>query len=383
MRIGFVRKRSQNQWGGDLAAVRALSEGLTALGHAVEIASAAADLKACDFVLLANASSHLQQDCAPLLANGRPYGIIGFHENRARQYSHCCSFVHCAMENPERLIENPEIVELFAYEAPTSEPEAVDVLQKAQVCIATSPTEARWIQEDFPGCRTAVLYLNPSAMGGAPSSSFLDWTGLKKGEYVLQVGRIEMRKNQLASLLAMREEKMPLVFIATRSFNPAYEKMFFEAVVKWRSAPTWVISQTHADQEKGSLRILGMPHEEMLSNEMLQSAYAHAGLHLHPAFCELPGLTYLEAAKLGIPTVASEWATIRDYFIDSATGQYTLDERIAYALPYHIPAIWEHIQRQWGKTFDPQISHPALERTPRDVAAALIEILEKTCALEL
>ncbi|MES2121812.1 MAG: glycosyltransferase [Chlamydiota bacterium] len=378
MRVGFVRKRAQGQWGGDLAAVRSLRAGLKELGHAVEIASASTDLTECDFILLANASHDLREDCAHLLASGIPFGVIGFHENLERQYSHCCSFVHCAMENPERLIENPEMVELFGYTPPARAVGVMDFLQKAQVCIATSPTEARWIQEDFPECRTEVLYLNPRITECASSSSFLDWTGLKKGEYVLQVGRIEMRKNQLASLLAMREEQMPLVFIATQSFNAAYEKMFFEAVVQWRRAPTWVISQTHANQERGCLRILGMPNAEMLTSEMLLSAYAHAGLHLHPAFCELPGLTYLEAAKLGIPTVASEWATIKDYFIDPATGQYTLDDRIAYALPYHIPAIREQIHLQWSKTFDPKVSHPALDRTSRDVAAALIEILEKT-----
>ena len=68
-----------------------------------------------------------------------------------------------------------------------------------------------------------------------------------------------------------------------------------------------------------------------ISQELLVSAYQNAGLYLHPAFYELPGYVYLEAAKLGTPTIATEWSTLSDYFTNEE-GDYELDDRILYAL---------------------------------------------------
>ena len=95
------------------------------------------------------------------------------------------------------------------------------------------------------------------------------------------------------------------------------------------------------------------------------------GRHLHPAFCELPGLTYLEAAKLGVPTVASEWTTIRDYFTDPETQQSTLDDRIVYASPHHVQRLKELVLQQFGKKFK-KMDHPAFRRTKADIAIELL-----------
>src|ERR1700687_2414991 len=104
-----------------------------------------------------------------------------------------------------------------------------------------------------------------------------------------------------------------------------------EAIQRWRKGPTLLLSQTLPEGQLGSLRILPMPGREKLSTSMLQSAFAHAGLHLHPAFYELPGATYFESAILGVPTIASTWTTIDEYFLDPQ-----LDERIEYSLPYDL-----------------------------------------------
>lgn len=380
MKLGFVKRKTAHQWGGDLAAMDSLCAGLKELGVEVQIGTCAAEVGSCDFILLFNASLDLKEDCAWLQAAGKRFGVIGFYDNRSRHYSYCCGFVHCVTAclqgSPfyrlEQLYENPEIATLFSYEPP---PVAFDFLRGAEICIATSKEEALWMEEDFPGCRTEVLYLD-SGISKAEvenkSRAFLEWTGLSEGEYVLQVGRIEMRKNQLASLLAMRDEPMPLVFIATQSFNAAYEKMVLEMAAAIRRAPTLVISQTLHEEKRGSLRVIRMPGGEKLPRELLLSAYQNAGLHLHPAFCELPGLTYLESAQLGVPTVASAWATIKEYFIDPNTNAYTLDDRIAYALPYHIPALTELVREQFGKKVDKTVFHPAFQRTKKEVAAMVL-----------
>src|SRR5262249_28259494 len=127
--------------------------------------------------------------------------------------------------------------------------------------------------------------------------------------------------------------------------------------------------------QEGSLRILQMPQGQKLPQPLLISAYQNAGLNLHPAFCELPGLTCLEAAKLGVPTVASEWTTLRDYFTDPVTHAYTLDDRITYVSPYHISAITDKIQEQFGKKIDKHFDHPLFHRTKIDVARDFLAAL--------
>jgi glycosyltransferase involved in cell wall biosynthesis len=186
-----------------------------------------------------------------------------------------------------------------------------------------------------------------------------------------------LRKNQLASILAMRNLDIPLVFIATESFYPSYEQLCLQAIQKFRRAPTWVISQNLENTQKGSLRVFSMPNHCKLPFDMLISAYQNAGLHLHPAFCELPGLTYLEAAKLGVPTIASEWTTINDYFTDPVTGVETLDDRIIYATPHHINALTHLIEKHFGKKTDKSLRHPMFQRTKADVAKDFMAVLEK------
>ncbi len=269
-------------------------------------------------------------------------------------------------------------MDFFPYSQSPLFKENFPILEKAEICIATSATEHATLLRDSPGCHAKTIYLDsgiPDECVEQKNTSFLQWTGLTEGEYVLQVGRIELRKNQLGSILAMRDLDIPLVFIATESFYPQYELMCLEAIKKWRKAPTLVISQHLASAQEGALRILPMPGGRKLPMEMLISAYQNAGAHLHPAFCELPGLTYLEAAKLGVPTIASEWATVRDYFIDPVTQQSTLDDRIVYAPPHHVQALTQLVSKQFGKKFNAMNDHPAFRRTKVDVAKDLRDCL--------
>ncbi len=375
MKIGIVTRKTEAKWGGDLAALYCFYEGLKEMGQPVSIAQTAAELHDADFIFLSNTSYDLKPDYATLQASKQRFGVIALHSDRPRYYSPCYAFAHfvglCLIEGHsfyhiEQLIDNPDILDFFPYFPPPLFEENYPLLEQAEICIATSPTEAATIQRDSPGCRTQVIYLPCELPSAQYSDAFLQFTGLKKGEYVLQVGRIEPRKNQLASLLAMRDLDMPLVFIATESFYPSYEQLCLQAIRKWRHAPTLVISQTLPSTHEGSLRILSMPHGQKLSQEMLMSAYQNAGLHLHPAFCELPGLTYLEAAKFGVPTVASEWATINDYFADSSW-----DEQIVYAPPHDINALTEHILKQWGKKIPQNLAHPLFRKTKVEVAREL------------
>lgn len=391
MKIGFVTRKTAPKWGGDLTAIYSFYEGLKEIGQDVIIGRTVEEVLEADFIFLCNTSFDLSSDYALVQKSGKRFGIVAFHSDHQRYYSPCYAFAHfiglCLTQQEEfsfyrleQLIENPEILQFFPYFPPPMFEENYPIIKNAEVCIATSPTEAATMQRVSPGCRTEVVYLEcgiPDALVAQKSDALLQWTGLKQGEYVLQVGRIELRKNQLATILAMKDLDMPLVFIATESFYPPYEQMCLEAIRKWRKAPTLVISQNLKSTHEGNLRVLSMPEGKKLPLEMLVSAYQNAGMYLHPAFCELPGLTYLEAAKLGVPTVASEWTTIKDYFTDPITNKPTLDDRILYAPPHHISALKELVLRQFGRKINKNISHPMFRRTKIDVAKDLVTALNR------
>lgn len=386
MRIGIVTNSDDAQWSGAMAALTSFYEGLLEIGQDAVIGKKARALDDPDFIFLSNTSCDLREECAWIQKQGKRFGVIGFHADRSKYYSPCygfANFVGLCLEQKgsmpfyriDQLMENPDIIDFFSYEPPPLFEGNHPVLEKADVCIATAPTEALTMQRDSPGCKTEVIYLEsgiPDAAVHELDSSFLEWTGLKSQEYVLQVGRIELRKNQLGSILAMRDLDMPLVLIALPTFYPTYEQMCIQAILRYRKAPTFLICQNRPSQIDGSLRILQMPEGKKLPQKMLISAYQHAGLHLHPAFCELPGLTYLEGAKLGVPTIASDWTTIKDYFLDPVTGKYTLDDRIIYTPPHHIGAIAEQIPLQFGKKVDKNFFHPAFSRKRADVAKELV-----------
>jgi glycosyltransferase involved in cell wall biosynthesis len=385
MKIGLVTRKSEAKWGGDLTALYTFYEGLKELGQEVIIGKTAEEVLAADFIFLSNTSLNLNPDFNIVTTHGKRYGIVCFHSDRTRYYSPCHAFANfvglCLHQKEipfysiEQLVENPNIIDPFSFTPSPFFAENLPVLEKAEVCIATSPTEAATLQRDSAACQAKVVYLECGIADSYvthKTDAFLKWTGLNAGEYVVQVGRMELRKNQLASILAMRNLDMPLVFIATESFYPDYEQMCLNAIRKWRKAPTLLISQHLKNSQEGNLRILQMPEGKKLSQEMLVSAYQNAGLHLHPAFCELPGLTYLEAAKLGVPTVASSWTTVYDYFIDPASGQYLLDDRIVYTPPYHLGTITQLITTQFGKKFDKTLDYPIFCRTRADVARDLL-----------
>lgn len=86
---------------------------------------------------------------------------------------------------------------------------------------------------------------------------------------------------------------------------------------------------------------------------MIASAYHHAGLYLHPAFNELPGAIFLEAARFGTPTIASTSCTINDYFYDPIQKHSRLDGRIAYCDPCDFAAIKDLTEQLFGKKFPP------------------------------
>jgi len=387
MKISLVSRTNQHtKWAGDLKAVESLRLGLQSLGIEAEIVGSTYDLDTTDFVFLTNTCLDLRADQKILELRGLPYGLIGFHEDTIQFFGPSIGFFEyirkCLYNETddgisfslEALEENPHLIHYYGLPPRKSNLINYEILKNAKVCIANSPTEAKTMLRDCPSSNVKEVFLPPGfAEDFSPTSTeeFLTLTGLKSKEYILQVGRFEFRKNQLGSIVAMRDLDIPLVLIATKGVYDWYENACIDAIVKWRKAPTIIVAEALSARKEKGLQIIPMPGGKKLSTSMLQSAFFHAGLHLHPAFQELPGYTYFESAALGIPTIASCWATIKDYFKEPLG-----DDRIEYCLPFDLPKLKSLITKKFGQTFSPMPGHPAFRRTGKDMAREILSHIQ-------
>ncbi len=393
MNIGFIlRSSAKKLWAGDIAVVESMMQGLKQLGHESKMASSPLALQDCDHLVYANMITEEKNFFEEMEIVKKPFSVLSFYENLIQYHMPATGFCKYVMSclgygfptdngmdfDIELLFEMPHLGYYYGEPPRRSYVQNLPLAKNAAFWIASSPTEEKTILEDWPDCKTTVIPIAPGIVTSwdkDPDDSFLRFTGLSSGSYLLQVGRLEMRKNQLATILATRDLDLPLVFISTTSLD--YENLCVEAAVKWRKAPTLFISQSLAPREEGPVRVLSMPKGKKLPIATLVSAYHHAGLHIHPSFHELPGATYLEAARFGTPSLASTWCTINDYFYDPALGHSQLDGRIVYTEPANLPVMRQKIEMLFGKKFPPLTNHPALSRTHKDVAEDFLKNLQK------
>lgn len=116
------------------------------------------------------------------------------------------------------------------------------------------------------------------------------------GPFVLNVGNIEPRKNQLALVRAMRGHQLPLVLL-----GQARDQAYFDQVMA---------------EGGDNVRYLGrLDHDSPL----LRSAYAACSLFVLPSTLETPGLAALEAAAQGARIAVTAEGSTREYFADHVT----------------------------------------------------------------
>lgn len=115
--------------------------------------------------------------------------------------------------------------------------------------------------------------------------------------FILSVGRIEPKKNQLNLLKALKDTEMPVLFVGRASY---YHKSYVNNFLKQlRNIP--------------NAKYLGY-----LDKKMLLSAYAAAKVHVLPSWFEVLGITSLEAAMNGCNIVTTDKGYAKEYFKDFA-----------------------------------------------------------------
>ena len=172
-----------------------------------------------------------------------------------------------------------------------------DQLALADVIVTNSDAESDQLAAvlTLPRDRfSTVLNGFDARFADAEPALFRDTLGIG-GPFILNVGNIEPRKNQLLLARAAKQLKMPLVLIG-HSRDAAYANQVMA--------------------EGGStIRYLGpIDHHDPL----LCSAYAACAVFVLPSTLETPGLAALEAAAAGAPIVITTEGSTRDYFADHA-----------------------------------------------------------------
>lgn len=170
------------------------------------------------------------------------------------------------------------------------------MMQLADVVSSGSEGEARQIRRYFliPEDRIKVVpYGADSTFDRAKPDLFEKKYGLKN--FVLMVGRIEPRKNQLNLIRAMNHQNWPVVIVGSpvSAHSDYYERCRKEAA-----------SNVHFT---GPIDV---------GSEELRSAYAASDVFALPTWFETPGLAALEAGLSGAKVVITREGATREYFKD-------------------------------------------------------------------
>ena len=166
------------------------------------------------------------------------------------------------------------------------------IVSHAETILVSGESERDRLKRDFPNARNIEIvklgFDRPTDPEHISPDLFVSKYGVK--DFVLCVGRLEARKNQLMLLYALKDEDIPIVFVNSKASQLEYEEL------------------CKRFKRKGKTIFTGR-----VTREMLFSAYKAAKVHALPSWYEVPGLVSLEAGWMGCNVVASGWGTIKDY----------------------------------------------------------------------
>ena len=351
-----------------MVAMRTLESGLRQLGHTANMHSNVELACQSDKIFLSNMmrAPEMADMARQVKRRGRSYDVISFFEYDPAWMVFANNFTTLALNDPDRLIKHPDSYKLLRLNM--TWPDQGFLLPLCSVSPKTVRTSGRFesnnIKQVFPDWNTKeCLWAPRSALSPEKADgSFSKLIGLSRGSYMLQVGRLEMRKNQAASILATEHLDIPLVFITSHGYGDDYLKSCVKLATR-RKAKTIFVTDALKSLTMGNVEVI---HSKRLSEECLSDAYANAGLHLHPAAHELPGLTYLEAGKFELPQVATRISPIKEYFEYGCTKPPA--DFISYVDPFDIVAIGSSVERLFGKKSSIH-NNKIYNRTDADVAA--------------
>lgn len=130
----------------------------------------------------------------------------------------------------------------------------------------------------------------------AKADKFVEKYGFK--DFVLAVGRVEPRKNQLNLIKALKDTQKKLVIVG----DPVSDYMDYYEECKKNAGENVVFLEA-------------IDHE----NELLSSAYAACDVFVAPGWFETPGLAALEAAAAKASIAITKYGCTEEYFREEAS----------------------------------------------------------------
>ncbi len=294
----------KQQPGGDTVVMDNHQKYLESQGHIVDVNSdPRCDLSSYDIVHLYNLTLPALTD--PFAKNTvlqtKPFVVTSLQEDFPLYINKCIvvmQLFQMYLQNGQRKDVWQKGMDFIAQSPPapcelTTSPFAVEYADRLLTC---GDTEAKFIKSRFPKAKCETVFFGSTIKESTVGPElFQEQFGVR--DFVLCVGRIEMRKNQLMLLKALEDDDVPLVFAdGGFSYQPGY------------------VDLCRNFKRKGKTIFTGR-----LSHDALISAFRAASVHCLPSWYELPGLVTLEAARYGSRIVASSWGAIGDYMKDTIT----------------------------------------------------------------
>ncbi|MCC6952638.1 MAG: tetratricopeptide repeat protein [Deltaproteobacteria bacterium] len=297
-----TRSNALTQRGGDTVVMERVAEELRALGHTVQIdVEGVLQPRDFDLVHLYNFSTPdiTEKQARRCVEQKVPFVVTTMYEDwpfffnpMAANYMLLERYVHLgqpasAWNEMAKTIKN----------IPPAEIQRNDfTAAHAGALIPTGEHEKAALLRDYPNTKRVEIYHCGCDVSAAADdgSKFRKEYGVS--DFVLCVGRLEWRKNQIMLLKALEESDLPIVFLTGGfTYQPQYEEV------------------ARRFKRKGRTHFIGK-----VSPEMLASAFAASRCHVLPSWYELPGLVNIEAARYGTNIVVTDYGTIRDYMGDDA-----------------------------------------------------------------
>lgn len=196
----------------------------------------------------------------------------------------------------------------------------------ADLILPNSESEARQIKRYFL-IQDEKFFIVPNGVElrfkDAESDEFVRKYNLK--DFILYVGRVEPRKNQLNFIKAMKNfRRLPIVFVGDHTLEHKY---YYQICLQ---------------EKTDNMHFLGyIDHDSSL----FASMYAACRIFCLTSWFETPGLSALEAALAGKNLVLTPYGSTREYF-----GEYAL-----YARPHCIKEIRTMVEKAIKKPFPQEL----------------------------
>lgn len=298
LRVLFLmRENVFTQSGGDSILLKRLVEGLQVRGIDVVVdVDGKEDITKFDLVHLFNFAlrDHTEALARRCVENNVPYVVTSLYEDWPKFFNQMMGTYQCfehylKVGQPKGIWQKLE--QEIAKVPASAYWDNTYTATHAKVVLTTGAEETKAVLRDYPSVpRVMSIALGSEVVDHFDGGKlFIDKFGIK--DFVLCVGRLETRKNQLMLLKALEDTDHTIVFAANSfTYQPEYASLCKNFK---RKGPTVFL--------------------EKLTPEELASAYQAAKVHALPSWYELPGLVSLEAARYGANVVASRNGTIEDY----------------------------------------------------------------------